>query len=35
MGAMVSRADVADLMLRQLSSGACLRKTPGISFRAR
>jgi putative NADH-flavin reductase len=28
----ISRADVADFMLRQLTDGAYLHKTPGLSY---
>lgn len=31
-GAKISRADVADFMLKQVTDDACLRKTPGISY---
>jgi putative NADH-flavin reductase len=31
-GAKISRADVADFMLKQLTDDACLKKTPGISY---
>lgn len=30
--AKISRADVADFMLKQLTTDACLRKTPGLSY---
>lgn len=32
LGAKISRADVADFMLKQVSDDACLKKTPGVSY---
>lgn len=32
LGARISRADVADFMLKQVSDDACLKKTPGVSY---
>ncbi|PSR16805.1 epimerase [filamentous cyanobacterium CCP3] len=31
-GAKISRADVADFMLKQVTDDACLKKTPGVSY---